>query len=584
MDAATAQLGERSAREAERGRGFDEQKDGCWALPTVLRAEDAFKHMCCEVTDPAIKGLGFASWKYPSEYVHLSCPQVGATLLISLPRCPVLVSRVRDHATQAVIQKVILCLVLDDAKRIEWFEVLTDTEKLETCAAELMWGPERPRAQHPRVVLSLDLWSTTWSGTELLRRLMVRVGKRVLGVPPDVEFLVVGCTERGVLVAVLPGREVTEAIGKPCNWALVFEVGRDQHRSAIGFFAHSSIATHWTVSRFDDVIQSRDSYLEAVDCQPRGDIFDDAERERILNERLAASAYDAAAKGGSGLAAAAYDAAMSLSSPVTLGRVLNIIAKKNTARLRWGFAAMTRTGPLVLNRSTLDQVIARKNMARLRWFAAVNDLVLEQWRQERELLISTVALRRQQRDLLLLQNLAVMRLRVRCADRALCNVLSAWRLHRPWERRKWRRLLRSKLMKARQSAVHWRDISKELSRSLRQAASRWRDTRKELSHSLSEKETVIQQKETLIQRLETLIVRQEAELLEKQKNMDGMRKALQKARGDERNRECWVCLEVSGFPNRPWHQFTECEHYSVCEHCMQAQLVNKCLVCEPNMP
>jgi len=182
------------------------------------------------------------------------------------------------------------------------------------------------------------------------------------------------------------------------------------------------------------------------------------------------------------------------------------------------------------------------------------------------------------------QALAVMRLRVRCADRALCNVLSAWRLHRPWEKRKWRRLLRSKLLKARQSAVHWRDISKELSRSLRQAASRWRDSSKELSHSLSEKETVIQQKETLIQRLETQIMRQEAELLEMQKKMDGTHKAVQKARGDERNRECYVCLEVSGFPNRPWHQFTECEHYSVCEHCMQAQLVNKCLVCEPNMP
>jgi hypothetical protein len=56
---------------------------------------------------------------------------------------------------------------------------------------------------------------------------------------------------------------------------------------------------------------------------------------------------------------------------------------------------------------------------------------------------------------------------------------------------------------------------------------------------------------------------------------------LQAESRDDTDLECKVCLEVSGFGDRPWHRYTDCTCYSVCEPCF-ANASCRCLVCQPN--
>ena len=562
---------------------------GYCQLPTVLAAEEAFEHMRRNSTDSAVT-WSIERWKSPTTHMFLSAGAQSFEIFVSLPRCPVLVSCSRLPSTQALQQHVTLCLVGDSAGSIEVHHFPVESQQLEELSACVMGCERRPRAQYPRVALDDDLGTTTFVDTNLVTRILVRVGNLVLRVPLDTEFMVVGRTDSGVLIGVLPVPQICKALDKDRNWALVFEVDREQLVYPTLLPGRRIGLAGWSWTPLEHVLRSGEAYLEAVDHQPRGDVFDDAERECILTERLASAAYNDAVtliqekgiKGAEKLPGITYRRAITEGRAFEWTADVDAFAERNNrtlnlARLRWAFAAMTRTVPLVETPSIFERVIAKKNLARLRWFSAANDLVMEQEHQERHLLFKTLPrvrfeVRLQRRK----QMRQVKRAAERIAHRSLRNVLSAWRLRRPWEQRKWRRLLRLILIKSRQSAVHWRDISKELSRSFRQAVSRSRDFKEELSHRLS-------QQEQMIQCLESLVAKQEAELREMQTNLDGTRKSLQHARSEEINRECYVCLEVSGFANRPWHQFTGCEHYSVCEHCMLANLVRRCLVCEPNM-
>ena len=91
----------------------------------------------------------------------------------------------------------------------------------------------------------------------------------------------------------------------------------------------------------------------------------------------------------------------------------------------------------------------------------------------------------------------------------------------------------------------------------------------------------------LDQKQQQLDKQQAAQLQQQQEHEAALQKMrqqiarLQAESRDDTDLECKVCLEVSGFGDRPWHRYTDCTCYSVCEPCF-ANASCRCLVCQPN--
>ena len=157
---------------------------------------------------------------------------------------------------------------------------------------------DRPQMTYARVQVAEHLFTTVkHSGTSILRLLVNIDDHFVVGLPPDLEFMIVAYTEEEVLLAVLPAKEILEHIGKPISWALCFVVKNDDWkigwpRSSFVPDAHKT--SHWTSCNYDP--QWHKEVIKNVAYQPTDDLFNVVTREQIYADRYMLAAREVATR------------------------------------------------------------------------------------------------------------------------------------------------------------------------------------------------------------------------------------------------------------------------------------------------
>jgi hypothetical protein len=153
------------------------------------------------------------------------------------------------------------------------------------CPIDVMWDQTRaPIALYPRIKLTPKLFRQPPDAKVDNKLLYVKVGEFVLGVPAELEFLMVAYSEKGVLVCVCPGPQLLAKLEKPNTWALVFEIPHGRWEDQNGYFKTTPTVSDWKIFA---AAEFEGCYRNSIEYKPEGDFFDDKIHEMLVQERLA---------------------------------------------------------------------------------------------------------------------------------------------------------------------------------------------------------------------------------------------------------------------------------------------------------
>jgi hypothetical protein len=205
--------------------------------------------------------------------------------------CPVLIFK--SPCGNSYKTEIVFCLDWETPKQAEILRFPVDTNslaRLEESTSKV--SNDRPQMTYARVQVAEHLFTTVKHSGTSISRLLVNIDDHfVVGLPPDLEFMIVAYTEEEVLLAVLPAKEILEHIGKPISWALCFVVKNDDWKIGTGFVPDAHKTTHWTSCNY--VPQWHKEVIKNVAYQPTDDLFNVVTREQIYADRylLAASEF-----------------------------------------------------------------------------------------------------------------------------------------------------------------------------------------------------------------------------------------------------------------------------------------------------
>ena len=248
-------------------------------LRPVLTAMQTLEVMKPKLKDPQNSTFVIVKWLREDTYFQMTRANEKCNIfIVALPYpCPVLLLLGKEPNTGKPVQKLVICLETDDDQDPDWYTITMLAEQHGPCDLELMWGPRCPVTLYTRVELKPSLFQMA-GFNDTVQRLMVRVGEKLLGVPENVEFMLVAFSDEKVLIAVLPGQEIHEHIGKPEKWPVVFEVNNSEWSRKTGVQSDPTIMTYWTISDYATFKGDKHSVRLNVDYQPSGDMLQKALR------------------------------------------------------------------------------------------------------------------------------------------------------------------------------------------------------------------------------------------------------------------------------------------------------------------
>jgi hypothetical protein len=168
-------------------------------------------------------------------------PQGKVRFLYMKQDCPVLI--LRTKCENGYKTEIVFCLDCDTPKQAEICRFRIDANSLAGSVKAFnenkggLWSNDRPQLTYARVEIAEHLFvkiKSPGTPTPNMQRLLINIEDHfVVGLPPDIEFMIVAYTEEEVLLAVLPPTEMLEHIGKPISWALCFVVKKQATGQAV---------------------------------------------------------------------------------------------------------------------------------------------------------------------------------------------------------------------------------------------------------------------------------------------------------------------------------------------------------------
>jgi len=238
--------------------------------------------------------LEFIQLQDPGQWFALtSCRNVentwAATIyrrMVALPKPPVPLVKITKLMADGTLQQRIVFLLKNEpsAKMTHDDFYIAIPEDNDGCPIELMWDTTRvPIVLYSRVTIDASYFKKT-DTTEALERLFVKVDDCVLGVPPEVEFLMVAYSQDSALISVYPGPQLLARLRKHNNWALNFIIPHESCINFKNFFTLPPVVSDWTIS---EVKGFAGQFLENVEYQPAGDFFDRDIYDTLMEDRIA---------------------------------------------------------------------------------------------------------------------------------------------------------------------------------------------------------------------------------------------------------------------------------------------------------
>jgi len=206
--------------------------------------------------------------------------------MVALPQPPVVVVRITKLMACGTLQKRIVFLLKNrpSARMTHDDFYIPEPEDYTECSSPTMLTSTRvPIVLYSRVMIDASYFKKT-DTTETLKRLFVRVDDCVLGVPPEVEFLMVAYSKNCALISVFPGPQLLARLRKHNNWALNFKIPHESCKDFKNFFTVPPIVSDWTISEVEGFTGK---FLENVEYQPPGDFFDPDIYDTLMQNRIA---------------------------------------------------------------------------------------------------------------------------------------------------------------------------------------------------------------------------------------------------------------------------------------------------------
>jgi hypothetical protein len=205
--------------------------------------------------------------------------------MIALPHPVAVLLITKLMGTLPTLEKRIVFLLETPKNAYPYDDFYVKVPKNQPCPVDLMWDRKRAAvALYPRIKLAAKLFRQPPDAKVDDKLLFVKVDEFVLGVPAEMEFLMVGYSEKSALVSVFPGPVLLAQLQKPNTWALVFEIRHGSWEDQNGYFKTTPTVSDWTISA---VAEFEGRYFLSYEYQPTGDFFDAEIYEMLVKERLA---------------------------------------------------------------------------------------------------------------------------------------------------------------------------------------------------------------------------------------------------------------------------------------------------------
>lgn len=264
-------------------------------LPDCEDAETTYKILEPKIKRAQGEDLEFIEIPQPGQWFAIkSCRTAENTWvaqiyrrMIALPRPPVALVRITKLMQDGKLHKRIVFLLRNPptAKDTHDDFFIPIPPDARAWPKEVPKDPTRvPIVLYSRIAIDPSYFTKT-DTTEGLKRLFVKVDDCVLGVPPEVEFLMVAYSRDSALVSVFPGPQLLARLRKHNAWALNFKIPHAMCTDFSDGFTTPPIISDWTISEANGF--PREHYLENVEYQPPGDFFDPIIYEQLLEDRIA---------------------------------------------------------------------------------------------------------------------------------------------------------------------------------------------------------------------------------------------------------------------------------------------------------
>ena len=257
-------------------------------LPEVMTAMEALDVIKTKMARSNV--VIIASWAHSRTCLQLIISERRNTMLISLPYlCPVLIQCTSDGK-----QNLVICLRQyyedDHGDLLPYVHfVPTNSTQHRPCTHELQSSDVRPLTMYTRVCLTDSILGTV---DNIVVVSLIVDDTWVVGVPEQLEFMLVAYSDTQVLVAVLPSRVVHDFMKKHETYALCFVLNDEEWKPGTGIKLDTGKDLHWAIA---DYTTDCKISLRNVNYQPPGDVFDKAFALKIHEDRLQIATHKQAA-------------------------------------------------------------------------------------------------------------------------------------------------------------------------------------------------------------------------------------------------------------------------------------------------